>query len=128
MAAVHRMGVALLAAGWLAACVSAPTPGPPVTSPAQTPEAAGLVDIRVLIPDIDADIRYAGNDNLVGARVDGYAAPRCLLLRPAAEALQSVDRHLRAQHLRLRVWDCYRPVRAVQHFVRWAHDLQDQRT
>ena len=30
--------------------------------------------------------------------------------------------------MRLKIWDCYRPARAVAHFVRWAHDLADQRT
>ena len=117
----------------LAACGTTPVDrtaadAAPTTSSARTPEDAGLVDIRTRVPDIDQDIRYAGSDNFVGAPVDGYAAPRCFLLRPAADALQIVEQHLRDEHLRLRLWDCYRPVSAVQHFVRWAHDLQDQRT
>ncbi|HEX8777872.1 MAG TPA: M15 family metallopeptidase, partial [Rhodanobacter sp.] len=52
----------------------------------------------------------------------------CLLLRPAAEALARVERELRTQHYRLKLWDCYRPARAVADFVHWAHDLGDQRT
>jgi len=109
-------------------CVSAPSADPPRVSPATTPEAAGLVDIARLVPDIDLDIRYAGMRNFTGARVDGYEAPRCYLLRPAAEALARVERSLRAQGHRLRLYDCYRPMRAVRQFVRWAADLQDQRT
>ena len=89
---------------------------------------AGMVDIRQRIPDIDADIRYAGVRNFTGAPVDGYEAPRCYLLRPAAEALAAVERELRPQGLRLRIFDCYRPARAVRQFVRWAADAQDQRT
>ncbi|HVQ34269.1 MAG TPA: M15 family metallopeptidase, partial [Lysobacter sp.] len=103
----------------LAACGTTPVDrtaadGAPTTSSARTPEDAGLVDIRTRVPDIDRDIRYAGSDNFVGAPVDGYAAPRCFLLRPAADALQQVEQNLRDEHLRLRLWDCYRPVRAVQ--------------
>ena len=64
----------------------------------------------------------------MGAVVTGYEAPRCYLLRPAAEALQRVQASLRDSHFRLQVFDCYRPVRAVQHFVRWAADLEDQKT
>ena len=128
-------GVCALA---LAACMSAPegpspapsggTTGEPRISAATTPDAAGLVDIRSLVPDIDLDMRYAGAHNFTGAPVDGYDAPRCFLLRPAAEALARVERTLRESHLRLRLYDCYRPVRAVQRFVQWAHAPEDGTT
>lgn len=100
----------------------------PTLSPAITAQQAGLVDIREQVPDIAEDIKYAGSDNFVGAPVDGYRAAKCLLLKPAAEALARVERDLRAQHRRLKLFDCYRPARAVAHFVRWAGDLGDQRT
>ncbi|MEP6899732.1 MAG: M15 family metallopeptidase [Rhodanobacter sp.] len=101
---------------------------PPQLSTARTTKAAGLVDIRTLVPDIAEDIHYAGSDNFVGRPVDGYRAAKCFLQRPAAQALAHVERELRAQHLRLNIWDCYRPARAVADFVRWAHDLDDVRT
>lgn len=100
----------------------------PRLSPAVTAAQAGLVGVHGLAPDIAEDIKYAGSDNFVGAPVDGYLAPKCLLLKPAAEALARVERDLRAQHQRLKVFDCYRPARAVKDFVRWAGDLGDQRT
>lgn len=88
----------------------------------------GLVDLQAVVPDIRLDIRYAGTHNFVGTPIRGYDAPKCYLLRPAVESLQRVEADLRAQGLALRVFDCYRPVRAVAHFVRWAHDLDDQRS
>ena len=97
-------------------------------SPATTAAAAHLVDIRTRVPDIHEDIKYAGRDNFVGRPVDGYAAPKCLLLEPVADALARVERDLRRAHARLRLWDCYRPARAVADFVRWAHDPSDQKT
>ena len=100
----------------------------PTLSPATTPAQAGLVDIRQLVPDIAEDIKYAGSDNFVGAPIEGYQAAKCLLLKPAAEALARVEQDLRRQHLHLKVFDCYRPARAVADFVRWAHDLSDQRS
>ena len=113
----------------LAGCAtSGATHGTPTLSSARTAEEAGLVDVRTLAPGIAEDIKYAGRDNFVGAPVDGYLAAKCELLRPAAEALARVDQALRPRGLRLLVWDCYRPVRAVKHFVRWAEDLSDQRT
>jgi D-alanyl-D-alanine dipeptidase len=118
--------IALLAAiGWSTGSLADQSPA---LSPAQTAAAANLVDIRTLVPDIAEDIKYAGHDNFVGAPVDGYEAPRCWLKAEAARALARVEAALRARHQRLRVFDCYRPARAVAHFMRWAADPADLRT
>lgn len=110
--------------------VVTPAPAKPAVqlSPAKTAEQAGLVDVSTLAPDIVVEMRYAGSDNFTGAPVPGYEAKKCLLLKPAAEALAQVQADLRSQHLSLVLYDCYRPVRAVHAFVDWAHDLSDQRT
>lgn len=86
-----------------------------------------MVDVRTLVPDIAMDMRYAGSDNFTGAPVDGYGAARCYLLRPAAEALARVERALRTKDMRLKIFDCYRPVRAVRAFMAWV-DSPDLRT
>lgn len=96
-------------------------------SPTDAPDA-GLTDIRTLVPDIAEDIRYAGSDNFTGAVVDGYRAPKCLLRTAAAKALASAEADLRRQGYRLKLWDCYRPARAVAAFVRWAGEPEDGRT
>ena len=116
-----------LVPGLLALPASAQAP-PPQVSAAITMEQAGMSDIRSLVPDIAQQIAYFGNDNFVGAPVDGYQAPRCWLKHDAAQALARVEAGLREQGLRLRISDCYRPARAVAHFMRWASDLDDQRT
>lgn len=87
-----------------------------------------MVDIRSVAPGIAQDIRYFGRDNFVGARVDGYEAPRCYLKREAALALAKVEASLRERHQRLRIFDCYRPARAVAHFMRWVADPSDTKT
>lgn len=115
---------------FLCAIVVAPTwaaPPPPALSPAKTTAVAGLVDIRSFVPDMSEAIHYAGLDNFTGAVVDGYRASKCFLLRPAAEALARVEHALRKQDMRLRIFDCYRPARAVAAFVRWASN-PDQST
>jgi zinc D-Ala-D-Ala dipeptidase len=91
---------------------------------AQTMPAA-FVDAATMVDGLVVEMRYFGTDNFVGARIDGYEAPRCLLARPAALALASVQRELTERGLGLKVFDCYRPVRAVAHFVRWARDVAD---
>ena len=78
----------------------------------------GFVDVKEVIPSIQLDIRYYGSHNFVGERIDGYNAPKCLLTREAAAALAKVQKELEASSLSLKVYDCYRPQRAVDHFVR----------
>ena len=109
-------------------CASTADTPAPMLSPVKTMGEAGMVDLRTLVPDMAQDIRYFGSDNFVGTRVDGYQAPRCWLQREAAEALAQVERSLRKRHQRLRVFDCYRPARAVAHFMRWARDPSDVKT
>ncbi len=84
-----------------------------------------FVDVGEQIPSITLDIRYATAYNFVGKPIDGYFRPRCLLTHEAALALQEVQAELQSRQFSLRVYDCYRPQRAVDHFVRWAEDLDD---
>ena len=79
------------------------------------------------VVDALLDIRYAGENNFVGAPIDGYLAPRAILTRPAATALARAADALRAQGYRLLIFDAYRPQRAVDHFVRWAQSPADDR-
>ncbi|MFF3017944.1 M15 family metallopeptidase [Streptomyces sp. NPDC057939] len=89
---------------------------------------AGFVALRDIDPSVVEDIRYAGARNFTGAVVDGYEEPVCLLARPAAEALRRAQRELLRSGYSLKVFDCYRPQRAVDRFVRWAGDAADQST
>jgi len=89
------------------------------------PDQMLFMDAAEVVPGLRTDIRYFGNNNFVGTRIDGYDAPKCLLLPPVADALAKVEADLRAMSKRLLVFDCYRPKRAVAHFMRWAKDLQN---
>lgn len=125
--------VLLSTCAWLPAVaavpgVATPAVGAAEVSKATTMEQAGLVDIRGLVPDLSQAIAYAGHDNFVGEPVDGYGSPRCWLRRDAAEALARVEASLRGRGMRLHVFDCYRPVRAVAHFMRWVNDAGDLAT
>jgi D-alanyl-D-alanine dipeptidase len=97
-------------------------------SPREAAFPADFVDASSVVPGLVVELRYAGAHNFVGRRVDGYEAPVCLLTRQAAEALAGVQLVLRASGRGLKVYDCYRPTRAVANFAAWARDLSDQRT
>jgi D-alanyl-D-alanine dipeptidase len=93
---------------------------------AQTRPAV-FVDAASVVPGLVVEMRYAGSHNFVGRPIDGYEAPHCLLTRPAADALAKVAQDLKPRGLVIKVFDCYRPTRAVANFVRWARDLNDQK-
>ncbi|WP_310778899.1 M15 family metallopeptidase [Mycobacterium sp. Z3061] len=88
---------------------------------------ADFVVLQDVDPSIEADIRYYTAHNFTGERVDGYRAPLCLLTRAAADGLRRAQQLLTARGYTLKVYDCYRPQRAVDEFVRWASDVADQR-
>ncbi len=88
-------------------------------------ESDGFVMLSEVIPDIIIELRYYSTYNFVGQRIDGYTEPVALLTKEAATALKAVSDDLVAQGYRLKIYDAYRPVRAVKHFVRWASDLSD---
>lgn len=87
----------------------------------------GFVYLRDVDPTIQQDMRYAAADNFTGKPVPGYDAPECILVKEAAEALKAVQASLREKHLALKVYDCYRPARAVKAFVAWAKRPDDPR-
>jgi D-alanyl-D-alanine dipeptidase len=90
---------------------------------AASAQPAGFVDAATVVPGLAVEMRYFGSHNFVGTRIDGYEAPRCLLARQAAVALAGVERDLAPRGVGLKVFDCYRPARAVAHFVRWAGEF-----
>ena len=87
----------------------------------------GFVDLRRVIPDIQIDLRYATSNNFVGEIISGYCEPTCLMTEESAFRLKEVQSRLHEFGLGLKVFDAYRPQRAVDHFVRWAADLDDNR-
>jgi zinc D-Ala-D-Ala dipeptidase len=113
------MRAALLALAVLAsACTT------PATSEQTRPQ--GFVDAASAVSGLVVDMRYASARNFVGRPIAGYSAPLCLLTREAAAALAGVQRDLAASGRGLKVYDCYRPARAVADFAAWARDLDDQ--
>ena len=124
-------------------CLPVPQTWAQEEAPSDTIDAAAVdtattVDVTqrpalfVRVSDVSStilqDMRYYGERNFVGRPVEGYEAPQCWLTRPAAEALAAVQADLQPFGLTLMVFDCYRPQRAVDHFVRWARDIRDTET
>jgi len=80
----------------------------------------GFVRLRDIAPSIHQDIRYAGRFNFTGQVVPGYEGPQCIMRERTAHALARAQARLSAEGFALKVYDCYRPVRAVRAFAAWS--------
>ena len=83
--------------------------------------------ITDVVPDAILEIRYYSSYNFVGERIDGYMAPVAIMTVKAANALKEVSDELAEKGYRLKIYDAYRPQRAVNHFIRWAENVEDIR-
>ncbi len=90
-------------------------------------DPSGFVLLAEHVPGIIQEIRYYSTYNFIGERIDGYEEPCALLTKEAARALKSVSNELMVQGCRLKVFDAYRPVSAVKHFILWGIEDQDVR-
>lgn len=94
----------------------------------KTMDSSQFVNITDVVPDAILEIRYHSTYNFVGARIDGYEEPTALLTRQAADSLRAVSLDLKRHGYVLKIYDAYRPQRAVDHFMKWSQDLTDTLT
>ncbi|KIU43125.1 MULTISPECIES: M15 family metallopeptidase [Bradyrhizobium] len=97
------------------------------TMAASSPAAAqGLPGDFAFLRDIDPtiiqDIRYAGANNFMGRPIAGYGAAECVVRRDVGLRLKAVQQELAPQKLSLKMFDCYRPARAVADMVAWSQN------
>lgn len=104
------LALSLVVPGWATAAQSVPD---------------GFVDVGQTIPGVVIDARYAGHENFMGRPVRGYHAGKVFLSREAAAALAVVQRQLAASGMALKLFDGYRPQRAVDDFMAWTQDASD---
>lgn len=86
---------------------------------------SGFVYLSEIEPNIIQDIKYATNDNFIGRKVDGYEKPLAILKEEVALALRQVHNDLNSLGYALKIFDAYRPIRAVERFVEWANEPDD---
>ncbi len=123
---IRLLLAALLAAALAGGVQAGPAAAEPAASedPRAPREFVALADVA---PSILQEIRYPTRHNFVGDPVAGYREPMCVVTRETAKAMRTAQRQFLRKGYTLKVYDCYRPQRAVDHFVRWAEDLEDER-
>lgn len=92
-----------------------------------THNPSGFVLLSDYVPGIVQEIRYHSTYNFIGDRIDGYEEPCAILTKEAARSLKSVSNEMTVQGYRLKVFDAYRPLCAVKHFILWGIEDQDIR-
>ena len=92
-----------------------------------TMDPSGFVLLADHVPGIVQEIRYDSTYDFIGDRIDGYEEPCALLTAEAARALKAVANEMNALGYRLKIFDAYRPARAVKHFVLWGIEDLDLR-
>ena len=92
-----------------------------------TMDPSGFVVLADYVPAIIQEIRYYSSYNFIGERVDGYEEPCAFITLDAARALKSASNELYVMGYMLKIFDAYRPARAVKHFVLWGIEDQDIR-
>ena len=90
-------------------------------------DASDFVLLSEAVPDAILEIRYYTTYNFIGDRIDGYEEPLALLTEEAAAALKAASDELVSKGYRIKVYDAYRPQKAVSHFMRWVQDKDDTR-
>lgn len=93
-----------------------------------TLDSSQFVTVTDVVPDAILEIRYFSSYNFVGTRIDGYLEPVALMTRQAADSLRAVSDDLKRHGYCIKIYDAYRPQRAVDHFMRWATDPTDTLT
>jgi zinc D-Ala-D-Ala dipeptidase len=122
------LALATLVSAAPAASAAPGTPGAPAPRAPQDPSAPReFVALRDVAPTVLQEMRYRTRHNFVGDRVRGYRQGICIVTRDTAEAIEAAQRSVLRKGYSLKVYDCYRPQRAVDHFVEWAKDLDDER-
>ncbi len=90
-------------------------------------DSSGFVVLSDYVTHTVQEIRYHSSYNFIGERIDGYEEPCALLTLEAARALKAAAAELYVQGYMLKIFDAYRPARAVRHFVLWGIEDQDLR-
>jgi D-alanyl-D-alanine dipeptidase len=85
----------------------------------------GFVYLDEVIPTAVIDLRYYGEFNFIGRRIDGYKAPYAIFSAKGALSLKAVSAELERKGYLLKIYDAYRPQKAVNHFKRWSQDFKD---
>lgn len=84
-----------------------------------------FVKVSEELPEAELDIKYATQDNFVGRVIVGYENPQVVITRQAMAGLKCACNYFKNKGFGIKIFDAYRPQKAVDDFVRWSKHLED---
>lgn len=88
----------------------------PTVGVLRNPQSTDMVDVRMFLPEVFVDLRYAGKENFTGQKIYGFED--AYLRFGTVMKLKKVCDTLKEQGLYLKIWDAFRP-ESAQHTL-WA--------
>jgi D-alanyl-D-alanine dipeptidase len=85
---------------------------------------SGFISLNDVCPSMKIHMSYATVENFTGEVVAGYKAKKAYLAKGPAEALCLVQAEAQKKGLSLKIYDSYRPVKAVAFFQAWAQKAE----
>ena len=98
-----------------------------MAKPDRLHDASDFVILADYVPHMVQEIRYHSTYNFIGERIDGYEEPCAIMTVEAARLIKAIAARAAVYGYRLKVFDAYRPAKAVRHFVLWGIEDLDQR-
>lgn len=77
------------------------------------------------LPQIILEIRYCSSYNFIGKPIEGYISTVAIITKHVADALKISSENLTKNGYMLKIFDTFRPTRAVNHIIKWAIDEND---
>ena len=84
-----------------------------------------FVLIKDFVPSISVEMRYGTNNNFTGKPIPGYGSRQAVITITTASALKKVQKELNKLGLGLKIFDAYRPQKAVDYFIKWSDQPSD---
>ena len=84
-----------------------------------------FVLIKDFVPSISVEMRYGTNNNFTGKPIPGYESRQAVITITTASALKKVQKELNKLGLGLKIFDAYRPQKAVNYFIKWSNQPND---
>lgn len=84
-----------------------------------------FIFLKEILEYAQYEVRYNSDDNFIGEPISGYQSNDLILTRQAALALKKVEESMIKKGYCLKIFDTYRPQRAVNNFVSWSKIADD---
>jgi D-alanyl-D-alanine dipeptidase len=84
-----------------------------------------FVIITEEIPEILTELRYYTSYNFIGKKINGYEEPVAIIKKEVIESLKNASRYFMKDGYLIKIWDSYRPQKAVDQFYDWLKNTSD---